>query len=159
MRLDGFNNIVEYQEKMSEMNTSPKNLQDEFPRVSRRWHPTKNGSLLPKNVAPNSTLLVWWLCDKCGNEYEKTVHGESRGGCAYCSGKKVYDGNCLAGVMPSVADEWDYSKNTTTPRDVTYGSHDVFWWRCHSCGHSFKRSVNQMTSSKAKRRACGCKVA
>ena len=65
------------------------------PELAREWHPTKNGSLLPKDVTPYSHRKVWWLC-KNGHEWEVAITNRSIGkGCPYCSGKAVNYQNCL----------------------------------------------------------------
>ena len=33
------------------------------PDLAKEWHPTKNGSLSPKDVTPESQMEVWWLCE------------------------------------------------------------------------------------------------
>ncbi|MHC4133205.1 MAG: zinc-ribbon domain-containing protein [Planctomycetota bacterium] len=40
------------------------NLQVINPNLSKEWHPTKNGSLDPKDFTPNSNKKVWWICKK-----------------------------------------------------------------------------------------------
>src|SRR5262249_45193915 len=39
------------------------------PKVARRWHPTKNGALTPRDVSPGSTRRVWWKCPE-GDDHE-----------------------------------------------------------------------------------------
>lgn len=56
------------------------------PILAREWHPTKNGSLTPKDVTANSEKTVWWLCPICGNEWKaKPASRNSKGtGCPKC---------------------------------------------------------------------------
>lgn len=61
------------------------------PKLATEWHPTKNGALMPSDVAPNSNKKVWWKC-KNGHEWESTVNNRNRGrGCRRCrkEGKNV----------------------------------------------------------------------
>lgn len=54
------------------------------PSLASEWHPTKNGTLTPKDVKPQSNKKVWWLCDK-GHEYEAKINNRSNGtGCPVC---------------------------------------------------------------------------
>lgn len=39
------------------------------PEIASQWHPTKNGSVTPADVRPNSFKKRWWKCDK-GHEFE-----------------------------------------------------------------------------------------
>jgi hypothetical protein len=42
--------------------TADSNLEVQFPRIAAEWHPTKNDSLKPLNVAAKSARKVWWRC-------------------------------------------------------------------------------------------------
>ena len=54
------------------------------PRLAQEWHPTRNGSLTPRNFTPYSSKKVWWLC-KRGHFWEATIASRSAGnGCPYC---------------------------------------------------------------------------
>ena len=39
------------------------------PEIAAQWHPTKNGSVTPADVRPNSFKKRWWKCEK-GHEFE-----------------------------------------------------------------------------------------
>jgi hypothetical protein len=39
------------------------------PEIAGQWHPTKNGSVTPAHVRPNSFKKRWWRCEK-GHEFE-----------------------------------------------------------------------------------------
>ena len=43
------------------------------PDLAKEWHPTLNGSLTPYDVTCGHDNKVWWLCSKCGNEWDATV--------------------------------------------------------------------------------------
>lgn len=54
------------------------------PLLASDWHPIKNGNLTPKEVPPNGSKKVWWLC-KRGHEWEATINDRSSGrGCPLC---------------------------------------------------------------------------
>ena len=54
-------------------------------RLAGEWHPTKNGSLTPRDVAPYSNMKVWWICNK-GHAWEAVIANRNRGtGCPKCS--------------------------------------------------------------------------
>jgi hypothetical protein len=37
-------------------------LKIRFPAISREWHPTRNGALMPIDVRPFSHRVIWWRC-------------------------------------------------------------------------------------------------
>lgn len=39
------------------------------PEIAAQWHPTKNGTVTPAEVRPNSFKKRWWTCEK-GHEFE-----------------------------------------------------------------------------------------
>lgn len=58
------------------------------PRLAEQWHPTKNGTLLPEMVLPNSHKSAWWLCS-CGHEWLAIIKNRNRGrNCPRCAVKK-----------------------------------------------------------------------
>ena len=127
-----------------------------FPEIAAQWHPTKNGSLTPQQVTPNSNRKVWWICP-LGHEYQGWIPGRTRqgGGCPYCAGKKVLPGfNDLATRVPKIAAQWHPTLNgTLTPSMVTPGSNRKVWWICPE-GHAWKAVVH----SRAGPQKCGCPV-
>jgi hypothetical protein len=59
-------------------------LFSEKPDLVREWHPTKNGSLTPRNVTTDHPKKVWWLCEN-GHEWEAKVTDRIMGGgCPVC---------------------------------------------------------------------------
>lgn len=60
------------------------------PIVAKEWHPTKNGKLTPKDVAPNSRKIVWWICSKNkSHAWKARIYTRNWGsGCPYCAGRK-----------------------------------------------------------------------
>ena len=122
------------------------------PDLARDWHTTKNESLTPMDVMPNSHKSVWWVCHK-GHEYISTVKDRTRGnGCPYCSGKAICDDNCLHTLNPKLASEWHSTKNgDLTPRDVTANSGKKVWWVCEK-HHEWRTSVD----NRNRRKGTGC---
>jgi len=53
--------------------------------------------------------------------------------------------NSLESTFPKIAKEWDYSKNSFKPSEVTYGSEKKVWWLCDK-QHSFISSINNRTN-------------
>lgn len=101
------------------------------PDIASQWHPSLNDVLTAKDVTPNSSKKVWWICIH-GHEWLSTVsHRTSGRNCPYCSNKKVGKNNNLGVINPELAEEWHpYKNGELTPFDVTPGSNKKVWWRC-----------------------------
>jgi len=117
-------------------------LATKYPELIKEWHSTKNGTLTPYDIMPNSNKKVWWLDDK-GHEYLSLICDRSQGhGCPYCSGQKVCIDNCLATVNPKLTLEWHPTKNgKLTPYDVTISSGIKIWW-IDNRGHEWLATIN-----------------
>lgn len=109
-------------------------LAEAYPGIAREWHPTKNDSLLPENVAEASNKKVWWQCQKNPEHewispiYHRTV---SNSPCPFCSGKKLNRDNSFGGKYPDLAKQWHPTKNgTLTPYSVFQSSKKKAWWIC-----------------------------
>ncbi len=60
-----------------------------YPEIAKEWHPSKNGKLTPNMFKPGSDHKVWWLCPKCGYEYETSISHRIYGyGCKICGIEK-----------------------------------------------------------------------
>ena len=118
-------------------------LQTRNPKLASEWHPTKNGSLTPKDVMPGTNKKVWWLCEK-GHEWENSINVRNGGnGCPYCANQMVLKGyNDLSTLKPNLASEWHPTKNgNLTPSDVMPGSNKKAWWLCEN-GHEWEALIS-----------------
>lgn len=127
---------------------------ENYPDLAKEWHPTKNGDITPYMVAQHSGINVWFLCARCGNEYEMAVCDKVRGRtCRACAAKdlgaskmKPSKGESFADVCPDAARAWHPTENVgMTPYDVKPYSNKRFWWKCVECGHEWMTSVSHMT--------------
>jgi very-short-patch-repair endonuclease len=118
-------------------------LYDKNKILAREWHPTKNGSLTPKDVSPHSSKKVWWLCKKKGHEWPARISHRFDGiGCPGCSGKRATKENNLKKINPGLASEWHPTQNgSLTPKDVTPNSHKKVWWLCKKKGPEWKAII------------------
>lgn len=117
------------------------------PALAKEWHPTKNGNLMPSDVAGNSGKTIWWICEK-GHEWQATVDSRSQGrGCPICANRRVLQShNDLFTEFPEIAREWHPTKNgSLMPTDVISGSGKKVWWMC-SKGHEWKTTIVSRTS-------------
>ena len=52
------------------------------------------------NVSMGSGKKVWWLCNKCKNEWQASIYSRSYGkGCPYCSSVVLKDGERCASLV------------------------------------------------------------
>ncbi len=127
--------------------TTVNDLASQYSSIAAEWHPTKNGTLLPTQVAPGSHRKVWWQCAK-GHEWQAQIASRTIGGngCPVCSGKAVVAGvNDLASHYPRLAKEWHPTLNGhLTPEMVTPASNRKVWWRCDK-GHDYQAKVSSRT--------------
>lgn len=61
-------------------------LEDLYPELAKQWHPAKNGKLKPSQVIKFSMKRAFWLCSKCGHEWETTIaeRAFNKAGCPAC---------------------------------------------------------------------------
>lgn len=122
-------------------------------KLSKEWHPSKNGKLTPKDVGINSGKRVWWKCPEgYDHEWKSTVHSRTTGlGCPICSNQKVVLSNCLATLNPEQAEQWHSTKNgKLTPYDIGAGSGKSVWWKCpEGEDHEWKATVGKRNSEMA----------
>lgn len=120
-------------------------LESQYPEVARRWHPTKNGVVLPSDILFSSDKKYVWQCEKNPKHvWEARVwHMTSGMGCPYCSGQKVLKSdNDLETKNPTLASEWCTEKNGTLHPDmVTTGSNKKVFWKCNECGYIWKARI------------------
>lgn len=121
-------------------------LSYKYPNVAHYWHPSKNGSLTPQNVAPHSSKAVWWMCDR-GHEWKRKISYEIKSSaCPYCSGRLACKENSLACLFPELSKEWDTAKNgSLAPHDITAKSKRRVWWKCDK-GHSWQMDIRTRCS-------------
>ena len=84
-----------------------------YPNLVKEWHPTKNGELIPEQIASSSRNNAWWLCSK-GHTFEAKIHNRTRwkdSKCPYCLHRRLGDDNNLLAEFPEIAKEWHPTKN------------------------------------------------
>ena len=66
-----------------------KSLKVANPTLAGEFHPTKNGDLTANHVSYNTRRKVWWLCKKCGYEWQSSINLRNKGtGCPQCAIQK-----------------------------------------------------------------------
>lgn len=114
------------------------------PEIAAQWHPTKNGDTTPFDITEKNCNLFWWLCPKCGHEWQSSPNNRSKGsGCPACSGRVPKQGtNDLLSKYPDIAKLWNYEKNDgLKPNQFLPGSHKNVWWKCPVCHSEWQRGI------------------
>lgn len=89
-------------------------------QLMAEWNWEKNIDIEPSQLTLGSGKKAWWICNK-GHAWMAAIYSRNQGhGCPYCSGRYPVKGkNDLLTVNPTLACEWNYSKNNDlTPMDV-----------------------------------------
>ena len=56
------------------------------PELALEWDYVKNYPLTPCDVTSGKNIKAWWICSKCGNEWEANISRRNRGsGCPKCA--------------------------------------------------------------------------
>jgi len=132
--------------------TEENNFAATHPAIAKQWHPSKNGTLLPKDVLPKTHRKVWWLCEE-GHEWEAqvSVRAKPNSKCPVCIGLQFDKNENLAIKYPELMAEWHPKKNSSLePRKLHPKTHKKVWWRC-TRGHEWETSVANRTN-----RGSGC---
>lgn len=115
------------------------------PELIPLW--SKNNTLDPRKLSKGCNFPALWYCPKCNGEYDMIINDKANGyGCPYCSGHRVLKGyNDLETTCPELINEWDYEKNIIKPTEVTKGSNETVFWRCHICNHEWPSKISNRT--------------
>ena len=126
-------------------------LADLFPEIAAQWDSVSNEPSKLNQISAHSNKKYYWICEN-GHSYISSLDKRVRGtDCPYCSNKKVLVGfNDLDSKFPSIAEEWDYSKNVGTPKDYTFGSTYKANWKCSKCEKEWVSSIRARVKSKWK---------
>jgi hypothetical protein len=95
-------------------------------------------------------------CSVCGYIFDMLWGCVTRGeGCPYCFGNRVSTKNSLVVNYPELVGEWDFEKNQDIDiNNISKGSNRVVWWRCKTCGNSYKAGVGNRAGKNSKCAVC-----
>jgi hypothetical protein len=133
------------------MNTIQKggSVAERYPHLIKEWSSLNEKTAF--ECTYGSGQEVEWICSKNSEHVwstmisKRTIAGY---GCPFCSGRKVYEGNCLASTHSELLSEWDFDKNENiiSPYEVSKGSHKIVWW-IGKCGHNWDDSIDHRALS------------
>lgn len=111
------------------------------PDLAAQWHPTRNASLTPADVLPNSGVRTWWRCAR-GHDWQARIAARTRGsGCPACA-DNTRRGEPVLTIRPDLGLEWDSGRSGPLDATVMAGSHRRVWWRC-ARGHSWEAPIQR----------------
>ena len=147
------------------------------PAVAAEWHPTLNGDLGSDDVAFSAKRKAWWLCSRCGNEWEASIGSRAAGAgcppCSYTGGRSRNSdpprkqtsshispadtaGASLPSRFPEVAAQWHPTRNgDRVPGDFRWASNVRACWLCSECGHEWEAMIASRTRGGAGCQPCG----
>lgn len=124
-------------------------LQTKFPSLSADWDYDKN-TILPSQVFPGTRQKVWWKCEK-NHSYYASIASRAllKTGCPYCAHQiPILGENDLQTLFPSLASEWDYEKNISSPSEYLPHSNKKVYWICNK-KHSYKATICDRVAHKS----------
>jgi predicted metal-binding protein len=139
-----------------------KSLATDAPSVAAEWDVVRNEGLTPQDVTSGSGSKVWWLCSKCGFNWQAAVGSRARNGhgCPDCGRRasvkslRAQSGRSLAERFPHLIAEWHPMRNgDLTPDTVRCASHRTVWWS-GPCGHEWEAPIKSRTLGKARCPKC-----
>lgn len=119
------------------------NLISNNERLISEWDFEKNRNLDVNKITLGSHEKVWWKCKK-GHSYQSYIYTRVKDhGCPFCARQKAIIGeNDLKTLKPTLANEWNYTKNKwLLPENFTIGSGRKVWWKCEK-GHEWEASIS-----------------
>ncbi len=138
-------------------------LETLFPNLAKEWDHDINVGIDMLNIVPGSNKRVGWKCSECGCKWTASIQNRTtRGtGCPECAKTKITIKRkaTLLEKSGSIADlplaeEWDYTQNgERIPAQFTRGSGAIVWWKCKTCGHSWRAKI---TNRAVLNRGCPC---
>ena len=104
---------------------------------------------MPSDITEKRFKNVWWLCSKCGYEWEASPNNRSKGvGCPCCSGRVPKTGeNDFQTLYPELSMEWHHEKNSPKmPNEFLPKSGKKVWWKCSTCGFEWETEIRNRTN-------------
>lgn len=124
-------------------------IESDYQKILKIWDYKKN-DFPPVKERLKPREEYWWICKQKHSYKISIAHKLNRNieSCPVCSGKRIVIGtNDLATTHPTIASQWDYTKNSRTPEQVTFGSSQKVWWLCEIYQHSTESSVSSKTKN------------
>lgn len=128
-------------------------LTSSHPELAAEWDDLERSV---DSVSAGSKFAAAWRCKTCGHTWHARVQNRAAGrGCPACAGKVPSPTNSASLLPAAILAEWD---DTRPPENFTLGSSKPVGWKCVSCGHRWRASVQKRAYGRGCP-ACSGKVA
>ena len=121
------------------------------PEVMQLWDWEANGlaGLDPGKLKCFSRKKANWVCHKCPKGqphwWQARISEVTRGSrCPSCFGRQACSCNSLQALHPTIAAEWDYTRNARGPQNYSAHSQVEVWWYNRHRGH-FQSRIGSRT--------------
>lgn len=122
-----------------------------FPELLKFWDYSKN-TINPDDIYFSSRKKVWWICEKCGKSYQTAICQRIKAKTNFCfecfhNFIGLKNRNIAIKRSGSVFDnevlmlDWDYDKNTISPKNIPQTSSEYAYWKCNKCGFEWKAKI------------------
>lgn len=131
-------------------------LSIKYPDLANEWNYDKNTPIKPEDIDYGSGYNAWWVCSKCGYEFQTTVNARTckGSGCPACCNFVLFRGHndfitwCKENDKENLLKEWDYERNFEEDIDITTiihrGGAVKANWICPK-GHGYKQLIYNRT--------------
>ena len=125
---------------------------------SEFWNYEKNNNENPSLIFKGTLKKYWFSCSICSHEFKISLNSitnkHKECWCPYCSipVKKMCDkSDCKHCFQKSFAsheysNNWNYTLNTKTPREVFKNSNTKYWFTCQDCQHEFSSNLGSIVN-------------
>jgi hypothetical protein len=131
-------------------------LATKFPEIASQLDSDMNDGLTASDVTAFSKTRVWWRCDMADDHIwygpintrtGNAVKWEGGGSCPFCQGKRVCLSNSVFSTHPHLVEEWDWEKNSMTPKKLVAKSNKEVHFICsQNSEHRWSTSLSHRTS-------------
>ena len=123
------------------------------------WDYAKNGGCTPKDISYGSTKTYFFKCERGLHDGEEKVinaltNGHASIKCKYCNS---YEQWCIDNNETEQLALWDYEKNGCSPKDISYSTHNKYFFKCERGLHDGEEKViSDLTRRHAKFKCNAC---
>jgi len=138
--------------RMNSLDNGQNSLSARYPEILEDWDYDEN-DISPDQITPGNDRKVYWKCHVCGHVWLASPYSRIhlKSGCPQCANKRngekthkkhLNNGkNSLQTCRPDLMLDWNFSKNTISPRNISLGNNEKVMWKCHKCGNEWSTSV------------------
>ena len=136
-----------------QMNYKTPSFEKSFANHPKAIYWSKINTINPIDIYQGSVIKVWFDCDNCKHNFQKSLYDVKRGGwCPYCSGdicRKLCDNNnceyCFNKSFISIYNSKYIVDKLINPRYIIKNNREKYDFKCNKCNHTFKATPKSVT--------------